>query len=135
MITRILACVVLAGGLVAAGSLQAHHSIAGAYTLGKEAKITGAFTAFRLVNPHSSMKIGVKNPDGTATEWTFTGGSIQTLARFGIGKEGPNALKAGDPITVTYVPPIDGKSPIGLLVALTYPDGHSIQFRRNDEDD
>jgi hypothetical protein len=128
-----LPSVVLSGLLVAGPSLQAHHSLAGAYALGKEAKITGTFTAFRLVNPHSSLKLEVKNADGKATEWSMTGGSVTTLARLGIGKEGPNALHVGDEITVTYTPAADGHSPIGLLVAITYPDGHTVRFRSPDE--
>jgi hypothetical protein len=31
------------------------------------------------------------------------------------------------------VPALDGKSPVGLLVALTYPDGHTVRFRNPDE--
>ena len=126
-------CIVLCGCLVAAAPLYAHHSLAGAYSLGKEAKVTGAFTAFRLVNPHSSLKLEVKNPDGTVTEWAITGGSVTSLARLGIGRDGPNALHIGDEITVTYVPAADGKSPIGLLVAITYSDGHTVRFRSPDE--
>jgi hypothetical protein len=126
-------CVVLCGWLVAGASLHAHHSLAGAYSLGKEAKVTGAFKAFRLVNPHSSMKLDVKNPDGSTTEWAFTGGSVTSLARLGIGKTGPNALNVGDEVTVTCVPAADGKSPIGLLVAITYQDGHTVRFRSPDE--
>jgi hypothetical protein len=118
---------------MASGSLQAHHSLAGAYALGKEAKITGTFTAFRLVNPHSSLKLEVKNSEGKVTEWSITGGSVTTLARLGIGKEGPNALHVGDEITVTYTPAADGHSPIGLLVAITYQDGHTVRFRSPDE--
>ena len=128
-----LRCVVLCGWLLASASLQAHHSLAGAYALGKEATVTGAFTAFRLVNPHSSLKLEVKNADGTATEWAITGGSVTSLARLGIGRDGPNVLHAGDAITVTFVPAADGKSPIGLLVAITYPDGHTVRFRSPDE--
>ena len=128
-----LRCVVLCGLLLASASLHAHHSLAGMYALGKEAKVTGAFKAFRLVNPHSSMKLDVKNPDGTITEWSFLGGSVTGLARLGIGKTGPNALKPGDEITVTCVPAADGKSPIGLLSAITYPDGHVVRFRSPDE--
>ena len=126
-------CVVLGGLLLASASLQAHHSLAGVYALGKEAKVSGAFKAFRLVNPHSSMKLDVKNPDGSITEWSFVGGSVTALARLGIGKTGPNALKPGDPITVTCVPAADGKSPIGLLSAITYADGHEVRFRSPDE--
>jgi hypothetical protein len=103
------------------------------YSLGKEAKVTGAFKAFRLVNPHSSLKLDVKGSDGAVTEWSIVGGSVQALARLGIGKTGPNALHVGDEITVTHMPAADGKSPIGLLVAITYPDGHTIRFRSPDE--
>ena len=126
-------CVVLTGLLLASVSLHAHHSLAGVYALGKEAKVSGAFKAFRLVNPHSSMKLDVKNADGSITEWSFVGGSVTSLARLGIGKTGPNALKPGDPITVTCVPAADGKSPIGLLSAITYEDGHTVRFRPPDE--
>ena len=126
-------CVVLCGLLMATASLQAHHSLAGMYALGKEAKVTGSFKAFRLVNPHSSLKLEVKGSDGQIVEWSFVGGSVQQLARLGIGKTGPNALKAGDEIVVTCVPAADGKSPIGLLSAITYPDGHTLRFRSPDE--
>ena len=113
-------------------SLHAHHSLAGVYALGKEAKVTGAFKAFRLVNPHSTMKIEVKGKDGKIVEWTFLGGSAGQIARLGL-KDGPNALKEGDEITVTIVPAIDGKSPVGLLSAITYADGHTVRFRSPDE--
>ena len=128
-----LRCVVLCGLLMATASLQAHHSLAGMYALGKEGKVTGAFKAFRLVNPHSSLKLEVKGPNGEIVEWSFVGGSVQQLARLGIGKTGPNALKPGDEITVTCVPAADGKSPIGLLSAITYADGHEVRFRSPDE--
>jgi Family of unknown function (DUF6152) len=125
-------CVVLCGLVLASASLQAHHSLAGVYALGKEAKVSGEFKAFRFVNPHSSMKLDVKNTDGTATEWSFVGGSVTSIAKFGL-KDGPNALHPGDPITVTCTPAADGKSPVGLLVAITYADGHTVRFRGVDE--
>ena len=125
-------CVVLCGFVLAGASMQAHHSLAGVYALGKEAKVSGAFKAFRFVNPHSSMKLDVKNLDGSTTEWSFVGGSVTNIAKFGL-KDGPNALHPGDPITVTCTPAADGKSPVGLLVAITYVDGHTVRFRSPDE--
>ena len=124
---------VLCACLLASASLYAHHSLAGMYAIGKESKITGAFKAFRLINPHSALKVDVKGSDGNPVEWNILGGSVQQLARLGIGKSGPDALQAGDAITVTIMPALDGKSPIGLLVAITYPDGHTIRFRSPDE--
>jgi hypothetical protein len=126
--------IVLCAFLTAGASVYAHHSLAGVYALGKEAKVTGAFKAFKIVNPHSSMKIDVKNQDGTVTEWTFVGGSVGQIARLGLkDKDGPNALTPGDEIIVTIVPAADGKSPVGLLSAITYKDGHTVRFRSPDE--
>ena len=125
--------VVLGAFLITSASfLQAHHSLAGMYALGKEAKVAGAFKAFRMVNPHSSMKFDVKQKDGSIVEWNVLGGSVQAIARLGL-KSGPNALKPGDEIIVTMVPAADGKSPIGLLVAITYADGHEVRFRSTEE--
>ena len=133
MANRIVRCVVVCVALLAGVSLQAHHSLAGMYALGKEAKVTGAFKAFRLINPHSSLKLDVKGSDGSVTEWSILGGSVQQFARLGVGKSGPNSLKVGDEIIVTHMPALDGKSPIGLLIAITYPDGHTVRFRGADE--
>ncbi|WP_428099567.1 DUF6152 family protein [Candidatus Rariloculus sp.] len=131
MIKQTLRCVVIVscGWLMTAGSLLAHHSLAATYVMGGDAEVAGAFKAFRLVNPHSSMKMDVTNEDGSITEWTFTGGSVSTLARLGLGRTGPNALRPGDMITVTYMPPLDGKSPLGLLKTISYEDGRMVQFR------
>ena len=60
------------------------------------------------------------------------GGSVQQFARLGLSS-GPNALKPGDEIIVTMTPAADGKSPIGLLVAITYADGHTVRFRGTEE--
>ena len=124
--------IVLSGFVIAGASLQAHHSLAGVYSLGKEAKVHGTFNSFKIVNPHSSMKLDVKNADGTVTTWSFVGGSAGQIARFGL-KDGPNALHVGDEVTVTCTPAADGKSPVGLLVAITYADGHTVRFRSPDE--
>jgi hypothetical protein len=124
--------IVLCAVLAASVSLSAHHSLAGMYALGKEAKVAGAFKAFRLVNPHSSLRFDVKGKDGKVVEWAIVGGSVQAISRLGL-KSGPNALKPGDEIIVTMVPALDGKSPIGLLIAITYADGHTVRFRNPDE--
>ena len=52
----------------------------------KEAKVHGTFKAFKIVNPHSSMKIDVKNKDGSVTEWTFVGGSVDRKSRGSVSR-------------------------------------------------
>ena len=61
----------------------------------KKRRSTGAFKAFRLVNPHSTMKLDVKGKDGKIVEWTFLGGSVQAdlAARTQRGSERPQARR------------------------------------------
>src|SRR5207244_13475497 len=113
MIGRALGCVVVCGCLMAGASLQAHHSLAGVYDMKGEKEIAGTLTQIKFVNPHGSMTITVKNPDGTTTDWVFTTGSATTLADRGIGKSS-NVLKAGDTITAKFIPARNG-SPLGFL--------------------
>ena len=124
MIKRTLGCVALCG-LMASGSLQAHHSLAGVYDMKKEAEVSGSVDSIRFVNPHGSLVIAVKNTDGSAAQWVLTMGSATSLAQRGIGKTGPNALHAGDNITVKFLPAKNGSS-LGFLRSVTMPDGHVI---------
>jgi len=125
MTRRALACVVVFGGLMAGASLQAHHSTAGVYDPGKEGEVTGALTQLKFVNPHGSITVTVKNADGTTTDWVFTTGSATALAERGISKVGPNALKIGEQVTVTFTPARNG-APLGGLKTVKRADGTVI---------
>lgn len=126
MIKRTLGCVaVLCGWLVASGSLEAHHSLAGVYDMKAEKELTGTVEKVQFVNPHGSLTIQVKNPDASTTDWVFTLGSATALAQKQVGKIGPNALHVGDEIKVKCIPAKDGH-PLGFLKSITYADGHVI---------
>jgi len=112
---------------MAGGPLQAHHSLAGVYDMKKEMEMSGSVEQIKFVNPHGSLSIAVKNPDGSTTEWVLTLGSATALAQRGIGKTGPNALHTGDKITVKFLPARDG-SPLGFLKTVIMPDGRVIQI-------
>jgi hypothetical protein len=124
---------VVVGVCLMAGSLQAHHSLAGVYDMKAEKEVTGTLTIIKFVNPHGSLHMSVKNPDGTATEWTFTTGSATTLAQRGIGKNS-NVLKAGDTITAKFIPTRNG-SPIGFLKSITTADGKVISISTGNPND
>ncbi len=135
MIKRTLVCVALFG-LMASGSLLAHHSLAGVYDMvgNKDKELEGSVESIKFVNPHGSLTIAVKNPDGTTTSWVMTLGSATGLAQRGIGKTGPNALHAGDNIKVRFLPARNG-SPLGFLKSVTMPDGRVIQISGGDPND
>jgi Family of unknown function (DUF6152) len=134
MIKRILGCVALCGWLMASGSLQAHHSLAGVYDMKKELEMSGSVEKIRFVNPHGSLTVAVKNPDGSTTDWVMTLGSATALAQRGIGQTGPNALHSGDNIKVKFLPARDG-SPLGFLKSVTMPNGRVIQISAGDPND
>ena len=133
MIKRTLGFMALCG-LMASGSLMAHHSLAGVYDMKGEMEKSGALESIKFVNPHGSLTVAVKNPDGTSTSWVLTLGSATALAQRGIGKTGPNALHAGDNITVKFLPAKDG-SPLGFLKTVIMPDGRVIQISAGNPND
>src|SRR3954470_13784303 len=133
MIKRTLVCVVLCG-FMTAGSLLAHHSLAGVYDMKKEMELSGAVESVKFVNAHGSLTVAVKNADGTTTPWVLTLGSATALAQRGIGKTGPNALHSGDNIKVKFLPARDG-SPLGFLKTVTMPDGRVISISAGNPND
>src|SRR5207237_208873 len=56
MIKRTLACVALCG-LMASGTLMAHHSLAGVYDMKKDMQVTGSLESIKFVNPHGSLTV------------------------------------------------------------------------------
>lgn len=134
MLRRILGYVALWGWLMTCGPLQAHHSLAGVYDMKAEKELSGEVAQIKFSNPHGSLTLTVKNPDGSTTEWVLTLGSATALAQRGIGKTGPNALHGGDKISVKLLPARDG-SPLGFLKTVTMPDGRVIQISAGNPND
>lgn len=133
MIARTLVGVVVCGWLVASASLQAHHSLAGVYDMRKEGDMKGAFKSIKLTNPHGSLTVAVKNPDGTSTDWVMTTGSATTLADRGITKAN-TGLKVGDEISVKFLPARNG-SPLGFLKSVTLADGRTLTISAGNASD
>ena len=130
---RTLGCVALLGWLMA-GSLQAHHSLAGVYDMKADKELSGEVAQIKFSNPHGSLSLDVKNADGSTTQWVLTLGSATALAQRGIGKTGPNALHQGDKISVKFLPAKDG-SPLGFLKTVIMPDGRVIQISAGNPND
>ena len=120
--------------LLAAGLLQAHHSLAGVYDMKAEKELQGEVAQIKFSNPHGSLSLDVKDADGKSTQWVLTLGSATALAQRGIGKTGPNALHQGDKITVKFLPAKDG-SPLGFLKTVIMPDGRTIQISAGNPND
>ena len=125
MIKRTLVVCLALVGLMASISLQAHHSLAGVYDMKAEKELSGTLKSIKFVNPHGTLTVTVKNPDGTPVDWILSMGSATGLAQRGVGPTGANALHFGDPIKVKFIPAVNG-SPLGFLKTITYADGHVV---------
>lgn len=117
-------------GLVAAGPLLAHHSLAGVYDLKKIERATGVVQKFAFTNPHGALHIAIKNPQGEEKVWQLTTGSANVLTNAGVSATGPNRVKSGDTITVTFNPAINGAT-IGFLRSIVLPDKKEVEFVPN----
>ena len=121
------ACVVVCAALLTAGSLQAHHSLAGVYDLKKVERATGVVQKFAFTNPHGALHISIKDAKGEAKVWQLTTGSANVLTNLGVSATGPNRVKSGDEITVTFNPAISGAT-VGFLRSMVLPDKKEVQF-------
>ena len=127
MTKRFLAGVVLCGTLLAVSSVQAHHSLAGIYDLRKTERATGVVQKVAFTNPHGALTIEIKNEQGVAKAWILTTGSSNVLTNAGISATGPERLKAGDVIEVSFNPAVNGSN-LGFLRSMTLPGKKEVEF-------
>jgi hypothetical protein len=127
---RFLAGVVVGGALLAASSVQAHHSLAGTYDLNKTERASGVVQKMAFTNPHGALTIEIKGGDGVVKTWKLTTGSINVLTNAGISATGPNRVKAGDVIQVSFNPATNGSN-LGFLRSMTMPGQKEVDFVPN----
>ena len=97
MNTKLAAVVAVAGLLVAARPVAAHHAFAAEFDADKPAKLTGAVTRIEWTNPHAWFYIDVTDETGKVTNWGLEMGSPNGLMRAGWTR---NSMKVGDVVTV-----------------------------------
>jgi hypothetical protein len=114
-------------GLIAASSVLAHLSLAGVLDLNKTERSTGVVQKFAFTNPHGALHIDFKNAAGEAKVWQLTTGSANVLTNAGVSATGPDRVKQGDIIEVTYNPAINGAT-IGFLRSIILPGKKEIEF-------
>jgi hypothetical protein len=106
MRTRLTVAVAsLAGLLVTAAPVVAHHSFAAEYDAAKPIKLTGTVTKIEWTNPHCFFYIDVKSESGKIETWALELGNPNALLRNGWT---PKSVKIGDEVTVEGTRAKDG---------------------------
>jgi len=105
MRNKIAISLVSAGMLLAVLPLKAHHAFAAEFDEKKPLKLQGTVVKWELINPHSWIRLDVKEADGKVTTWMVEGGSPNALFRMGFTKD---SLPPGTEIVVDGYQAKDG---------------------------
>ena len=95
-----LLSLVIAGSLLLAIPVVAHHSISAEFDTSKPITFTGTVKKVAWMNPHIYTHVEVKQPNGSVLEYRVEGGPPNALYRSGWRED---SLKVGETVTVSGV--------------------------------
>lgn len=102
--------------------LFAHHGNA-SYGNAKQLTLKGTVTEWTWLNPHTFLKIDVKDEQGNVVNWVIEWSAPSNLINRGITRK---TFKPGDQVTVVMITPDNG-APVGRLQRVLLADGKWIQ--------
>ena len=125
MQTRLLR-LLIAGMLLTALPLLAHHSITAEFDLNKPISFTGTVKKVDWMNPHIYTHVTVKQPDGSVIEYRVEGGPPNALYRSGWRE---NSLTPGETVSVKGVRAKSESSMNVGQATITKADGTTVYGR------
>lgn len=122
MKAKLLIASAIAGLLLAAVPVLAHHSFAAEFDPNQPVTMSGVVTKVEWMNPHTHFYIDVKDENGKVVNWDLETGSPNALARRGWTR---NSLKIGDAVKVDAFRAKDGSS-LASARNVTLSDGRKV---------
>ncbi len=126
MKTFLRPCVLLSL-LLGASIGSAHHAVQAQFDVSDVQTFTGTMTKVELINPHPYFHLDVEAPDGETVAWAIESVALNALRRMGFIKQ----LQVGLEYTVEYHP-ARNEATIGLMTAITLPNGNRLLMRSQD---
>ena len=117
--------------LLAAASLQAHHSPSAIFDMSKHVAVTGTLTRVDWINPHIVITMDARGEGGKVEQWTFQSNPPSWYKSVGLARA-DFAKAIGQTITVEAVKARDG-SLYGYMDKIRLPDGTSYELVNNAE--
>lgn len=117
-------CIVVSFMLAVQVRILAHHGNSSYDTTKEDTTLTGVVTEWIVANPHSFLKMDVKNDDGSVSHWVIESSAASVNQR-GNARLTRHSLKPGDKVTVTMMVAKNGR-PIGRIHRLLLPDGQLV---------
>ena len=106
---------------------NAHHAVQAQFDVNDVRTFDGVMTKVELINPHPYFHLDIETAAGETENWALEAPALNTLRRAGLVKQ----LRVGEHYTVEYHPARNGE-PIGLMLAVTLPDGNRLAMRSID---
>ena len=119
---RVLSFLLLIGFSAASVPLFAHHGNA-SYGHAKQLTLKGTVTEWTWLNPHTFLKIDVKDEEGNVVNWVIEWSAPSNLINRGVTRK---TFKPGDEVTVVIITPDNG-APVGRLQRVLLANGQWLQ--------
>ncbi len=100
----------------------AHHSAA-MFDTTAEVTLKGTVAEWVWANPHCTLRIDVKDADGTTKRWAVATSNIADLSKRGWTRR---TFNPGDELTVIIQPAKSGE-PVGMIKNIVMSDGRKLQ--------